>query len=552
MQRGEDGLVWFLTLVAVATITLAVIWFLHRFYAKANRDTAFVRTGLGGQKVVIDGGCLALPIIHQIQKVSMSALSLPLSCRGEQALLTGDFLRADVEVQFEMRVMPTPEGVATAAQSLGRAITRGGESVQALVAGQLINAMQDAAASRTLAEIHADRTGYTREVGEAVRQHVEQLGLALISVALLRVDQGNLASADDNNTFNAEGLRRLADLVAENRKERVRIETAAEIAVQQSRLECAHKRLAVEREEKEAAIAQREHLARLEAEAEAVSAMARAESSRKAEAAGLEKDRDIAAARIGNDQDLRTREMAAILALEDTKIEHAMQLAARRAEEADVRASEEESRSRVVLASEAVQTEREAAVAEREKRLATIRVEKEAAVEQAQTHSRMQSLIAKAKAEASATEAAALAEKTRLMAEAEGRTALIAADNTMSDAVIAKRIEEHRLDRLPDIMTQMMKPVEKIDSIRIHQLSGAGTPQAASAGGGGIDSAFGAAMDQILSMAVRLPAMKQMGEDIGVDLDANLAGRVADYASRLRQRTGDEDTQPANPKGRKS
>ena len=552
MQRGEDGLVWFLTLVAITTTALAVIWFLHRFYAKANRDTAFVRTGLGGRKVVIDGGCLALPIIHQIQKVSMSALSLPLSCRGEQALLTGDFLRADVEVQFEMRVMPTSEGVATAAQSLGRALSRGGEAVQALVEGQLINAMQDAAACRTLAEIHADRTGYTREVGEAVRQHAEQLGLALISVALLRVDQGNLVSADDNNAFNAEGLRRLADLVAENRKERVRIETAAEIAVQQSRLECAQKRLAVEREEKEAVIAQREHLARLEAEAEAVSAMARAESSRKAEAADLEKDRDIAAARIGNDQDLRAREMAAILALEETKIEHAMQLAARRAEEADVRASEEESRSRVVLASEAVQTDREAAVAEREKRLATIRAEKEAAVEQALTHSRMQSLIAKAKAEASATEAAALAEKTRLMAEAEGRTALIAADNTMSEAVIAKRIEEHRLDRLPDIMTQMMKPVEKIDSIRIHQLSGLGTPQAPSAGGGGIDSAFGAAMDQILSMAVRLPAMKQMGEDIGLDLDANLAGRVADYASRLRQRTGDEDTQPANSKGRKS
>jgi len=217
-----------------------------------------------------------------------------------------------------------------------------------------------------------------------------------------------------------------------------------------------------------------------------------------------------------------------------------------------VRASEEQSRSRVVLASETVQTDREVAVAERDKRLATIRAEKEATVEQALTHARMQSLLAKARAEASAIEVAALAEKTRLMAKAEGRAALVAADNTMSDAVIAKRIEEHRLDRLPDIMKQMMKPVEKIDSIRIHQLSGAGTPQTPSAGGGGIDSAFGAAMDQILSMAVRLPAMKQMGEDIGLDLDANLAGRTADYAGRLRQRTGDEDTQPATSRRRKS
>jgi len=84
---------------------------------------------------------------------------------------------------------------------------------------------------------------------------------------------------------------------------------------------------------------------------------------------------------------------------------------------------------------------------------------------------------------------------------------------------------------MPDIMTQMMKPVEKIDSIRINQiggLSGSNTP------GEGVEGAFGAAMDQILGMAVRLPAMKQMGEEIGLDFDANLAGRTADYANRIK------------------
>ena len=49
-----------------------------------------------------------------------------------------------------------------------------------------------------------------------------------------------------------------------------------------------------------------------------------------------------------------------------------------------------------------------------------------------------------------------------------------------------------------------------------------------------MDGAFGAAMDQILGMAVRLPAMKQMGEEIGLDFDANLAGRTADNANRIK------------------
>ena len=125
------------------------------------------------------------------------------------------------------------------------------------------------------------------------------------------------------------------------------------------------------------------------------------------------------------------------------------------------------------------------------------------------------------------------AERARMEAEAAGRTALNKAENTLADAVIGMRLEERKLDRLPEIMAQMMKPVEKIDSIKINQISGAGGPGS----DGGVDGAFGAAMDQILGMAVRLPAMKQMGEEIGIEFDSNLAGRTADYANRIRDKS---------------
>ena len=161
--------------------------------------------------------------------------------------------------------------------------------------GQLVNAMQDAAASRTLDQMHKDRAGYTGEVANAVRRYIENLGLTLISAALVRVDQGSFAHLDENNAFNSEGIRKLASLVAENRKERVRIETESEIAVRESRLVQAQRRLDIERADREAEIAQREHLARLAAQAEALSAETRAEAARKTETADLEKARDISA-----------------------------------------------------------------------------------------------------------------------------------------------------------------------------------------------------------------------------------------------------------------
>ena len=75
----------------------------------------------------------------------------------------------------------------------------------------------------------------------------------------------------------------------------------------------------------------------------------------------------------------------------------------------------------------------------------------------------------------------------------------------------------------------MMKPAEKIDSIRIHQVTGfGGSSNGGGGGGAGGDAAQRApvtqVMDSILGMALQLPAMKSIGDSIGVDLSAAVGG----------------------------
>lgn len=120
---------WVILLVLLVVVALVAIWFLQRYYAKATLDAALVRTGFGGRRVITDGGCLSLPILHQVQKVSMGALTFGISREGREAVLTRDKMRADVQFEFELRVAPTAEGIATAAQALGARIARGGETV---------------------------------------------------------------------------------------------------------------------------------------------------------------------------------------------------------------------------------------------------------------------------------------------------------------------------------------------------------------------------------------------------------------------------------------
>ena len=524
---------WVILLLLLATAALVAIWFLQRYYAKASLDIALVRTGFGGSRVVTEGGCLSLPILHRIQRVYMGAMTHRVSREGQDAVLTRDQIRADIEFEFELRVAPTQQGISTAAQTLGARIARGGDSLGDVLTGPMVDAIQRAAAARTLEDIHLDRSAFSDDVAGTVESQASRLGLTLVSASLVGVDQSDLGQWNENNAFNAQGMRRLAALVADQRKERVRIETEAEVAVRESRLAQHQRQLELQREEREAEIAQQEHLAKLEADAKSREDQARDDAKLERETTRIENERRAKATQVESDKALRKAEMAAILALEEDKIANEIRIAKSRTAEAEARVTEEEARAKVILAAESVQAQKERAIAERERVIAHLNQERDLDLEGARVKRDVETLIEKARADATVKTRECEAERVRMEAEAAGRVALNKAENILSDAVIKMRLEERKLDRLPEIMTQMMKPVEKIESIRINQISGAGAQDS----GGGVDGAFGAAMDQILGMAVRLPAMKQMGEEIGFDFDSNLAGRTADYANRIKDKS---------------
>ena len=187
-------------------------------------------------------------------------------------------------------------------------------------------------------------------------------------------------------------------------------------------------------------------------------------------------------------------------------------------------------RTEIVLAQEQLQTERERAVADRSREIALKREQERGEVETSKAESETAVLLMTAKAEASATTTRAEAQRIRLTAESEGARAMIDAENSRTAELMHLQLEQHRLDRLPEIIAQMMKPAEKIDSIRIHQVTGFGGSSNGGAGGGGTggDAAQRApvtqVMDSILGMALQLPAMKSIGDSIGVDLSAAVAG----------------------------
>ncbi|MEM6489752.1 MAG: flotillin domain-containing protein [Pseudomonadota bacterium] len=530
-------MVW-LVIGALVVVVLAIL-FLNRFYRKATREMALVRTGLGGQRVALDGGVISLPILHRVAEVNMRTMRLEVQRQGETSIITQDRLRIDATAEFYVRVEPTDEGVATAAQALGSKAHRA-EDVADLLEGKLVDALLSVAAGYTMDALQDNRGQYVSAVAAALEGRLEQNGLLLEAVSLTQLDQTPFSNLDQNNAFNAVGMRRLAEVIATNKKERAEIENTADTAVRQSELDATKRRLAIEQVAVEAQLALGTAVVAARARTRAETAEARAAAEERREHARIQKDMEVRAKEIQTGRELAEIDYQAELAKRTSRADTAVQIAAKKAEAASAEAEAAEAIAAEAAGRERVVTVRETAAAERDKTLAVIEAQKLAEVDDTRVASEAGTVRAMAEAEAAAVAAKGDAERARLLAQAEGEAALFGAQNAQSDTVIAMKVELAKVDALPEVVREMVKPAEKIDQIRINHVSGfgalgggaggsAGPPSGGSAVGGG--PMVNQVVDGILGMALQLPAVQKLGEEIGM----NVSNGVGTLASRLQK-----------------
>ena len=526
---------WLIALVVLIIVIAIGVAFLNRFYRKGSRAVALVRTGLGGKRIVVDGGCLVLPFLHQVSEMNMRTVQIEVARTGARSVITEDRLRVDAVVEFFVHVIPTEAGIATASQTLGGKSFRAAELTE-MIGGKMIDGIQAVIARHSMDSLHEDRAGFIRELRELVSPELEKNGLELETAALTRLDQTPFGALDENNAFNAVGMRRLAEVIAQNKKQRAAIEADAEVSVRQSQLDATKRRLIIEQEEEQAGIEQQLHIQTVKARQVAEIAEREAESELRSEEARINREREVRVSEIDKNTEVRKRELTSRLETELADRDNVISLTKKTAEEARAQAEADEVRGLAAQAAEAVQTEKDKAVAERARQVAQIRAREKAEVEAERLRADTDTIRQEAAARAEAAAKGAEAHKTEMLAEAAGRAAMAEAENALSEDVIRMRVDLRRLDRLPQVVEQMVKPAEKIEGIRIHHLSGFGG--GGSAGGGG-NSGGGAgaerpmvnqAIDGLMGMTLQLPALQKLGREIGIDIGNGLDG-LADSAT---------------------
>ena len=537
-------------IILAALIIIGII--IARLYKRSSKEVSFVRTGFGGEKVILGGGAIVLPVLHEVIPVNMNTLRLEVKRAADQALITKDRMRVDVAAEFYVRVKPTAESIATAAQTLGQKTMQPNE-LKSLVEGKFVDSLRSVAAEMAMEELHEKRVDFVQKVQQAVSEELFKNGLELETVSLTGLDQTDFKFFNPQNIFDAEGLTKLTETIEDRRKKRNGLEQDADLAIKTKNLETEQARLKITREEEYSKMEQIRELSIRRAEQQAEIATQESEKQREAGEAKIASDRQVQLKQIAADRDIENENILKAQAIQKAQVEQkktielaeqdrAIAIAEKSRAESEAKALADQARAQAVKAEEEVTTVRETQRAERLKAVELVAAKqvaetdaiaitvaaeasKQAAVDDAEAvrtvaEADAEKIRLKAKGEADAKILLAQAQEKQYQVDAAGTRAVNEANNILSSEQVEMQIRLALLKYLPEIIRESVKPMENIDDIKILQVNGLGNIGSSTGSGEASDQGQVALSDQVVNSALRYrsqaPLIDSLMSELGI------------------------------------
>jgi uncharacterized membrane protein YqiK len=400
-------------------------------------------------------------------------------------------------------VQAAAEAIAAAAQTLGQR-TMQQEMLKELVEGKFVDALRTVAAEMTMEEMHEKRGEYVKRVRAAAAADLLQNGLELETVSLTQLDQTAMEFFNPSNAFDAEGLTRLTETIESRKKKRNDIEQDTMIQIRNKNLDTERQALDIDRELEYARLQQERELEIKRATQKAEVTRERASKEQEAERAQIQAreavdrariaaERAVEQERIERERIIEGLEIARRQTVELAEQQRAIAVAEQSRLQSEAQAAADQARALAVTEEEKVFTAREAELAQRKK-----------IVE-----------LSNAEAEAESSRVRAMAAKIRHEVEAEGLTLMNKAHNLLTPEARQSAMRRQLIDRLEGIIRESVKPMERIEGIKVLHVEGLGGGQSGGNGSGG-----GNIADSVVNSALRFraqaPLVDQLLREIGV------------------------------------
>jgi uncharacterized membrane protein YqiK len=378
-------------------------------------------------------------------------------------------------------------------------------------------------------------------VRESVAEDLTKNGLELEAASLTQLDQTSMEFFNPSNAFDAEGMTRLTEQIERSKKQRNDVEQDTLVAIRNKNLEAEKLSLEIDRDSEYARLSQQSEVEIARARQRAEVATERAQREQDAEAAQIAAKQTIEAARIRSEQSLEQERIGKERAIQSTEVERRMALelaeqqrsiavAKESKAQSEAQTQAELARAQAVAAEEKVFTAREIEVAERKKAIDLIqaaqtaqtealRITSAAQAEKQASTDRGMAIRAQAEADADADKIKSMALRIRAEIEAEALRLMNEAHNMLSPEARMSAMRMRLVERAEGIIRESVRPLERIEGIKILHVDGLG---GSGSGSKGNESSSGLNFsDGVVNSALRFraqaPLVDQLLKEIGIE-----------------------------------
>ncbi|MFD4012597.1 flotillin family protein [Streptomyces albidoflavus] len=305
---------------AVLLILIALLLVVTRLFRKVEQGKALIVSKVRSVDVTFTGQ-VVLPVLHKAETLDISVKTLEISRTGREGLICRDNIRADIRIQFFLRVNKTVEDVIRVAQSIGTARASDAGALQEFFNAKFSEALKTVGKQLDFTDLYTQREEFRDRIIAVIGTDLN--GYSLEDAAIDYVEQTPLAQLDAQNILDAQGIRKITELTAAEHVRTNEFQRHEEKEITRQDVDAREAILELERRRSDAEIRQRREIETLRAREEAEIARVAEEERLRAQTAFLHTEENL-----GVQRENQAREFAVaqknrerVIAVESERIE---------------------------------------------------------------------------------------------------------------------------------------------------------------------------------------------------------------------------------------
>ncbi|OWP64212.1 flotillin [Hymenobacter amundsenii] len=292
-------------LVIVAVFVLGFIAIVARMYKKAVQGEALVRTGMGDTKVSFSG-IMVVPVLHKLEVMDIKLKTIIIQRAGSEGLVCKDNLRADVKVNFFVRVNKTHDDVINVAQSIGAHRASDPAALENLFDAKFSEALKTVGKHFDFIELYNSREQFKQQILTIIGTDLN--GYVLDDCAIDYLEQTPLTALNQDNILDAEGIKKIIALTSEQKIQANSIEREKQKTIKKQDVEAQETILQLEKQLIENQEKQKREIANIRSRENAESAKVQQEETLKSEKARIATEEEVRIAEQNRDRQVLVAE----------------------------------------------------------------------------------------------------------------------------------------------------------------------------------------------------------------------------------------------------